>query len=117
MPNPRYLHTTAGLRYLAADAGISPPFDNGLSLVYDPVERAILKHGDPPAVEEHFRTLVASLGDPTPAGELCLLAIGPAQLTPEVVGVVNHAIAAGRLTPGTAHHLRRLIDAACGALA
>ncbi|MBB4635891.1 hypothetical protein [Longimicrobium terrae] len=117
MPNPRYLHTPAGLRYLAADSGISPPFQNGLSLVYDPVERALLKHGDPPAVEEHFRALVASLAATTLAGELCLLVICPAQLTREVVAEVNRAIGAGRLTPDTAHHLNRLIDAGCGARA
>lgn len=114
MPTPRYLHTSAGVRYLAADSGISPPFQNGLSLVYDRVERALLKHGDPPAVEEHFHALVSSLSETTIAGELCLLLIAPAQLTPEVVGQVNRAIGAGRLTPGSVGEIDRLIEAACG---
>lgn len=115
MVNPHYLHTPAGVRYLAADSGISPPFQNGLAFVYDDVERALLKHGDPPAVEEHFQALVTSLSETILAGELCLLVIGPAQLTPELVAEVNRAIASGRLTPGTIGEMNRRIDAACGA--
>lgn len=113
MASPRYLHTPAGVRYLAADSGISPPFPYGLGFVYDDVERALLKHGDPPAVAKHFQVLVGSLSETTLAGDLRLLVIGPAHLTPEVVSEVNRIVGSGRLAPGTVGEMNRLIDAAC----
>lgn len=92
MQEPEYVRTPEGVRFRDTQGRLGPTLQEGLALMYDRQEGVVMRHGDAPAVDEHYGRMIAALAGTTLPADLVMLVIDLDKLTDALLAEVNRAI-------------------------